>query len=266
MSAPKSTFPPDRLNELGAIYRERNAAYGDTYKSFGPIMQGFFRGEPVTLQSADDWNRMALFFHAADKLARYAGTFKNGGHVDSLDDLSVYSMLLQEYDSIIRERPSQTNRGYVLVDMDHTLSDAEWRDGIIIEIMEGGRGMTWDDYHVDQHKDAPLWDAVTLVSALKAHDFKIIIMTSRPEKWREQTSKWLFSYGVEFDELIMRPDDNHEASAVIKVDMAKRRFGERIDQIAMVVDDRADVCQAFRAMGVTAIQVHRCAGDRNEGH
>jgi hypothetical protein len=66
-------------------------------------MKGFFQG-PVTLTTADDWNRMALFFHCADKLARYAGSFHRGGHVDSLDDNSVYSQMLQEFDDDVRKK------------------------------------------------------------------------------------------------------------------------------------------------------------------
>lgn len=89
---------PDALKDLGDIYRERNAVYGDTYKNFGRVMKGFFPGD-VTLVTEEDWNRMALFFHCADKLARYAGSFTKGGHVDSLDDNSVYSQMLQEYDA-----------------------------------------------------------------------------------------------------------------------------------------------------------------------
>lgn len=92
---------PDALADLGNIYRERNAVYGDTYKNFGKVMMGFFPN-PITLSTEQEWNRMALFFHCADKLARYAGSFKAGGHVDSLDDNSVYSQMLQEYDAEIR--------------------------------------------------------------------------------------------------------------------------------------------------------------------
>ncbi len=96
---------PDALAELGNIYKERRAVYGPTYKNFGKVMKGFFPG-PATLETAEDWNRMALFFHCADKLARYASSFKmargSNPHLgDSLDDLSVYSAMLREYDAEI---------------------------------------------------------------------------------------------------------------------------------------------------------------------
>lgn len=103
--------PDQRLAELGAIYKQRNAMYGDTYKNFGKVMKGFFPG-PITLSTEEEWNRLALFFHCGDKLARYAGSFFRGGHVDSLDDNSVYSQLLQEYDDEIRNRePKPIKRG-----------------------------------------------------------------------------------------------------------------------------------------------------------
>lgn len=97
----KNQKPPERLAALGKIYKDRNAVYGDTYKNFGHAMVAFFP-RPITLSTPEEWNRMAMFFHVADKLARYAGSFESGGHVDSLDDLSVYSQMLQEYDAEVR--------------------------------------------------------------------------------------------------------------------------------------------------------------------
>jgi hypothetical protein len=109
MSQNKSV--PNRLTALGEIYKERNAVYGDTYKNFGKVMKGFFPG-PITLTTEEQWNRMALFFHCADKLARYAGSFQRGGHIDSLDDNSVYSQMLQEYDQQVLDvdDPERSNR------------------------------------------------------------------------------------------------------------------------------------------------------------
>lgn len=262
MPEPKSTFPPDRLVELGETYRERNAIYGDTYKNFGKVMTALFQGKPVTLETDDDWNRMAIYFHMADKLARYAGNFGRGGHVDSLDDLSVYSMMLQEFDDIVR---GGSHEGYVLVDMDHTLSDAEWRDHIIPKIVDGS-GFTWDDYHRDGYEDEPMLDAVAMVNALRSHGFRIVIMTSRPEKWRKDTEWWLKANSIKFDELLMRPDPDHQSSPAVKTMLAKQRFGDTLAEVIMLIDDRADVCGAFRELGVTAVQVHRCEGDRNDGH
>lgn len=92
---------PDALAKLGDIYRERNATYGNTYQNFGKVMKGFFP-EPVTINTEEEWCRLALFFHCADKLARTASQLPGGVHEDSQNDLSVYSQMLQEYDALVK--------------------------------------------------------------------------------------------------------------------------------------------------------------------
>lgn len=88
---------PQALADLGAIYKQRNAIYGNNYKLFGHAMTALFP-DGITIKTEEDWNRLSLFLHCADKLSRYAASFKQGGHVDSLDDLSVYAQMLQEVD------------------------------------------------------------------------------------------------------------------------------------------------------------------------
>lgn len=95
--------PDEALAALGELYRDRNAIYGDTFRDFGKIMAGFFP-KPMTISTEQEWNRLALFFHCADKLGRYAKQFHNGGHVDSMNDLAVYSQLLQFCDAESREK------------------------------------------------------------------------------------------------------------------------------------------------------------------
>ena len=100
-----SDFVPKRLEKAAATFRERNAVYGSNYERFGKLMLAFFPGG-LSLQSVDDFNRIGVFFHIADKLSRYANQFKQGGHEDSLDDISVYSMILQELDNELARKMS----------------------------------------------------------------------------------------------------------------------------------------------------------------
>lgn len=89
---------PDRLAALGDIYRERNAVYGDSFRTFGVVMIGLFP-QGLELRSVDDWNRLSLVTHMVDKLVRYSFNFTtSGGHIDSLDDIAVYSQILQMLD------------------------------------------------------------------------------------------------------------------------------------------------------------------------
>lgn len=93
---------PQALGDLGALFEERNALYKDNYKNFGKTLLGLFPNG-VTLKSAEEFNRFALFLQIMHKQSRYAQSILSGGHSDSLDDISVYSQMLREYDGLIKD-------------------------------------------------------------------------------------------------------------------------------------------------------------------
>jgi len=88
----------DRLQALAELFRERNDSYGDVYHRFGDLFAAMFP-HGVHLRTPADMGRFALLAHIVTKLQRYAHQFSRGGHVDSLDDLSVYAQMLQELDA-----------------------------------------------------------------------------------------------------------------------------------------------------------------------
>lgn len=89
---------PQALRDAAAIYEERNKLYGDNYKRHGQVMAAMFP-TGVELHDLHDHNRFGVFTQIVAKLTRYAENFQRGGHVDSLDDMTVYSQMLQELDS-----------------------------------------------------------------------------------------------------------------------------------------------------------------------
>lgn len=96
---------PQLLREAADIYEQRNAIYGDNYKKFGAWVGPLLRGAGVVLETDDDWGRMAYRILMLHKISRDLMQFNNGGHPDSLDDLSVYAMMVRELD----EEARQTN-------------------------------------------------------------------------------------------------------------------------------------------------------------
>lgn len=88
---------PERLAKLGDLYRERNKLYGDNYKRFGQTLVSFFPNG-ITLKTADEFNRFALFLNVMHKVTRYARAMPSGGHEDSADDMAVYAQMMQEMD------------------------------------------------------------------------------------------------------------------------------------------------------------------------
>lgn len=94
---------PDALADLGNIYRERNKVYGDNYKRHGDVMAALFPNG-ISLKTPEDHNRFGILTQCVAKLTRYCvGSYENG-HVDTLDDLTVYSQMLQELDAEMRVR------------------------------------------------------------------------------------------------------------------------------------------------------------------
>lgn len=119
-----------------------------------------------------------------------------------------------------------------------------------------GAGVSWDEYHAASAKDEPLEDVINLLHALRNSGYTPIGLTARPGKWRQLTMDWLVKHDVPFEELLMRPDDDYHPAPAMKVALALERFPQIKDQVAFVLDDREDVIAAFKALGVTALQVH----------
>jgi len=135
----------------------------------------------------------------------------------------------------------------VACDIDHTLSDAWWRDGMI-----GVK--TWDEYHDAQSDDFPIKETIELLKALDKSGYLIVGLTARPEKWRSQTNKWLMDNYVPMVHLLMRPEGDHRTSPLVKLDLLSSYCD--LSQVAFILEDRADVASAFVEKQVTVLQVH----------
>jgi hypothetical protein len=88
---------PEFLADAAELYKKRNAVYKDNYKRVGPMYVQLFP-EGITLKTADDFNKFAIFMQMVNKFTRCASNFQHG-HQDSVDDLAVYAMMLKELDS-----------------------------------------------------------------------------------------------------------------------------------------------------------------------
>ena len=94
----KHKTPADFLKEAAMVFENKNKEYGDSYKSFGKIMMAYFPNG-IELKTEKDFTRFAMINIMISKTDRYCKNFINGGHKDSLVDLSIYSTMLQEIDN-----------------------------------------------------------------------------------------------------------------------------------------------------------------------
>ena len=135
----------------------------------------------------------------------------------------------------------------ILVDIDHTVSNAFWRDSMI-------GTSSWDEYHLASENDPPLLDVVELLRHLRGI-YTIVGMTGRSEKFRTITMRWCLHHTVSLDELLMRPDGIFLPAPEIKRQMVVKRFMNPLSEIAFVLEDRDDCCTMFRGLGLTVLQV-----------
>lgn len=145
----------------------------------------------------------------------------------------------------------------ILIDVDHTISDAFWRDDLIKRSRDSG---DWEEYHSRGKDDKPLEDMVRLISLMiiggerMDHRVDIWAITARPEKWRKQTTSWFLKNRVLPMNILMRPEDAFKPAPQIKVDLCKEH--NILNRILCIFDDREDVVSAFRELGITAFQVY----------
>ena len=135
----------------------------------------------------------------------------------------------------------------VCIDIDGTLSDHSHRK----EFVET-KPKNWEKFFEGMDKD-PLnkwcWE---LMTAMSSAGFKIILLTGRPDKYREVTEKWLEEYDVPYDKLIMRKEGDHRDDTIVKKELIEENFLK--GQILFVVDDRSRVCEMYRDLGLTCLQ------------
>ena len=87
-----------RLANLASLFKQRHNVYGRDYEQVGEVLHGFFPNG-LTLDTSEKFRRFYMFTFLLSKLNRYSQCLARGeGHSDSLKDLAVYAMMLNQLD------------------------------------------------------------------------------------------------------------------------------------------------------------------------
>ena len=93
-----------------------------------------------------------------------------------------------------------------------------------------------------------------MAHALRSDNFQIVIMSGRNERHRKITEKQLAFGKLDYDILIMRPDDNYDPDYVFKQEMLDLLIAD--DKKPWVVfDDRPSVVKMWRDNNITCFDV-----------
>lgn len=137
---------------------------------------------------------------------------------------------------------------YVLLDIDHTVSNSFWRDPMIGNV-------PWDEYHAASKDDKPFRNVADFINALYAMGNTIVGVTGRTENFRSLTLNWFIKYGINIDEMLMRPEGDFTKNAELKMKMINKRFNKHYKDILFAIDDNEEACIEYFKLGITSLQI-----------
>ena len=141
----------------------------------------------------------------------------------------------------------------IIFDLDGTLADISVRRKLATK--PNGK-MDWDIFlNPDNIKlDVPNDPVVKMAQLFTDDNFNIVIFSGRSDKTKHTTLDWLTHNKVPFNKLVMRDRVRH---FMPDNDLKKQLLDEHvdIDDVFLVVDDRQQVVDMWRSLGLNVFQV-----------
>ena len=143
------------------------------------------------------------------------------------------------------------NNNIVIFDLDGTLANIDKRRKLATKIGK----MNWDVFFNPDNidLDTPNQAVINMANILYSQDYIIYILSGRSDKTYQATIAWLDKHKVNYDLLIMRPQNQ-----LYKKDSdLKQSWLDTIgkDRVSMVFDDRQQVVDMWRQNGLPTFQV-----------
>lgn len=141
--------------------------------------------------------------------------------------------------------------GIVLCDIDGTLADAKHR---LHHLQQEKKD--WKAFFNEMHKDTPRTEVLDIVLKYEEKGYDIIIVSARPEDYRQMTEAWLekaFKGYKPYKAVIMRRSGDTRPDTEVKEQMYETYF--RGYPIEIVIDDRPRVIDMWANKGLDVIDV-----------
>lgn len=158
------------------------------------------------------------------------------------------------------------------VDLDGTLCDSYHRflhAGPEPSRKDRSDYMVWLS-NVQNHEsllaDDPVLPMLAMMHALQKQGWQIVFLTSREERWRDTTAKWLKDNAAlpKYAPLLMRPNGDWRSSGDLKGDVImdvmekwrKEWPDEEPEDYFMILDDdpRGDIAEVMKQLGVVHLK------------
>jgi len=178
---------------------------------------------------------------------------RNKNRAKSVPEIAIYSMakrynVCQKSDNTNltpKQEPFHCDGKYVIFDIDGTLSDCSHR-------IQFAKNKDWNSFFAGIEKDKVNENTKQLID-LTYPDYPVVLVTGRPEKYREVTEKWLKDNGIRHDALYMRKDNDRRSDTITKQEILDLYLDKT--KIEMAVDDRPSILRIWRSNGLKTIDV-----------
>ena len=148
---------------------------------------------------------------------------------------------------------SHMKKNTIIFDLDGTLANID--DRRKISTKPNGK-LDWDVFFDPDNiqLDKPNVPVVKMAQLFAQDGFNIVIFSGRSDKTKHTTRSWLTHNKVPFHKLVMRDAKRH----FMPDNELKKQFLDdhvNIDDIFLVVDDRQQVVDMWRSLGLNVFQV-----------
>lgn len=124
-------------------------------------------------------------------------------------------------------------------------------DGTLAHMRDHRGPFEWHNVGLDEVDE--IISAIAMYVAV-ASGYQMIVMSGRDEICRNQTSDWLIENDIFYDDLFMRPEGDMRPDNLIKAELFDKYVRDNFD-VQFVLDDRDQVVEMWRRMGLTCLQV-----------
>lgn len=104
------------------------------------------------------------------------------------------------------------------------------------------------------YDDEVVWVIADLVNSLAQDGFIIVVMSGRDGSCEAETINWLNDNGIIWDRLHMREAGDQRKDSIVKMELFDKHVRDDYN-VEFVLDDRNQVVDAWRAIGLTCLQV-----------
>jgi beta-phosphoglucomutase-like phosphatase (HAD superfamily) len=146
------------------------------------------------------------------------------------------------------ELPQIPTKWAVLVDLDGTVADHEAR----LKLIPTAAGGDWEPFYRNQINDPTFEGVAEIVRRLQ--DLFIVIVTARPEKYREESQQWLVNNRIPYDAVLMRAEGDHRPNEEVKQDMLDQVYALGWTPF-IAFEDHPDTIKMFRDAGIETLAV-----------